>query len=57
MQPVLLRARPTACLERKRLCDQEIDYLRQVERVTDAATAIKANTFQPARQSRVKRGV
>src|SRR5947209_12839930 len=45
--PVLLRARLTACLERKRLRDQEIDYLQQVERVTDAAAAIKANTFQP----------
>jgi DNA-binding response OmpR family regulator len=45
--PVLLRARLTACLERKRLRDQEIDYLHQVGRVTAAAAAIKANTFQP----------
>jgi CheY-like chemotaxis protein len=45
--PVLLRARLTACLERKRLRDQEIDYLQQVGRVTAAAAAIKANTFQP----------
>jgi two-component system cell cycle response regulator len=42
----LLRARLTACLERKRLRDQEIDYLQQVGRVTAAAAAIKANTFQ-----------
>jgi PleD family two-component response regulator len=27
---VLLRARLTACLERKRLRDQEVDYLQQV---------------------------
>jgi DNA-binding response OmpR family regulator len=45
--PVLLRARLTACLERKRLRDQEIDYLQQVGLVTAAAAAIKANTFQP----------
>src|SRR5947209_2301763 len=44
--PVLLRARLSACLERKRLRDQEIDYLQQVGRVTTAAAAIKANTFQ-----------
>src|SRR5438552_11440090 len=44
--PVLLRARLTACLERKWLRDQEIDYLHQVWRVTAAAAAIKNNTFQ-----------
>ena len=43
--PVLLRARIAACLERKQLRDQEIDYLQQVGRVTAAATAIKANSF------------
>jgi two-component system, cell cycle response regulator len=44
--PVLLRARLTACLERKRLRDQEVDYLHQVGCVTAAAAAIKANTFE-----------
>jgi DNA-binding response OmpR family regulator len=44
--PVLLRARLTACLERKRLRDQEIDYLQQVGRVTAAAAAIKNDTFK-----------
>src|SRR3989440_5942995 len=44
--PVLLRARLTACLERKWLRDQEVDYLHQVGRVTAAAVAIKNNTFQ-----------
>src|SRR5436190_11482437 len=39
--PVPLRARLTACLERKRLRDQEVDYLQQVGRVTAAAAAIK----------------
>jgi DNA-binding response OmpR family regulator len=44
--PVLLRARLTACLERKWLRDQEIDYLQQVGRVTAAAAAIKNDTFK-----------
>ena len=44
--PVLLRARLSACLERKWLRDQEIDYLQQVGRVTAAAAAIQANSFQ-----------
>jgi len=44
--PVLLRARLNACLERKRLRDQEIDYLQQVDRVTAAAAAVRAGTFQ-----------
>src|SRR5437764_11170143 len=45
--PVVLRARLIACLERKRLRDQEVDYLQQVDRVTAAAAGIQANTFQP----------
>src|SRR5207245_4534465 len=53
--PVLLRARLTACLERKRLRDQEVDYLQQVGRVTAAAAAIKANTFQPENLDEVAR--
>ena len=47
VHPVLLRTRLGACLERKWLRDQKIDYLQQVERVTAAATAIKANSFEP----------
>src|SRR5512143_3789294 len=43
--PVLLRARIGACLEKKRLRDQEVDYLRNVARVTDAAAAVEAGTF------------
>ena len=45
--PVLLRARLAACLERKSLRDQEIDYLQQVDRVTAAAAAIKTDSYQP----------
>ena len=44
--PVLLRARLSASLERKWLRDQEVDYLQQVGRVTAAAAAIRANTFE-----------
>src|SRR5881394_3986365 len=53
--PVLLRARLTACLERKWLRDQEVDYLQQVGRVTAAAAAIKANTFEPESLDEVTR--
>jgi DNA-binding response OmpR family regulator len=43
--PVLLKARIGACLEKKRLRDQEAEYLRQVARLTDAAVAVKLQTF------------
>ncbi len=52
---VLLRARLGACLERKRLRDQEVDYLRQVGLVTTAAAAIQANTFERASLDEVAR--
>src|SRR5205823_1967973 len=37
------------------LRDQEVDYLHQVGRVTAAAAAIKANTFQPESLDEVAR--
>src|SRR5215472_12678772 len=43
--PVLLNARISACLEKKRLRDQEVAYLQHVSRVIDAAVAVEANTF------------
>jgi two-component system cell cycle response regulator len=43
--PVLLRARVGACLERKRLRDQEVQYLRDVAEVTTAAAAVEAGQF------------
>jgi DNA-binding response OmpR family regulator len=43
--PVLLQARINAGLEKKRFRDQEVEYLRQVEMLTDAATAVEADTF------------
>jgi DNA-binding response OmpR family regulator len=44
--PVLLQARIKAGLEKKRLRDQEVEYLRQVEKLTDAALAVETNTFE-----------
>ena len=45
--PTLLKARIGACLEKKRLTDQEILYLQQVERLTTAAAAVEMKTFNP----------
>jgi CheY-like chemotaxis protein len=44
---VLLQARIGACLEKKRLRDQEIAYLRDVAHVTDAAAGVEAGEFNP----------
>ncbi|MFN2564980.1 MAG: protein kinase [Gemmatimonadaceae bacterium] len=46
-EPALLRARIGACLEKKRLRDAEVEYLREVERVIEAATAVEAGTYEP----------
>lgn len=43
--PLLLRARLGACLEKKRLRDQEVEYLQQVAQVTAAAAAVEAGQF------------
>jgi serine/threonine-protein kinase len=45
--PVLLRARIGASLEKKRWHDREADYLRQVTRVIEAASAVELGTYQP----------
>lgn len=45
--PTLLHARANACLEKKRLRDQEIEYLRHVSELTAAAAAVEANEFDP----------
>jgi DNA-binding response OmpR family regulator len=44
---VLLRARVGACLEKKRLRDQELEYLRNVAAVTEAAAAVESGSFDP----------
>jgi len=43
--PMLLRARIGASLEKKRLRDQEVEYLQQVALVTDAAAAVEEGQF------------
>ena len=45
--PVLFQARVNACLEKKRLRDLEIEYLRQVAQLTDAANLLEAEDFAP----------
>lgn len=45
--PVLLHARLNASLAAKRLHDQELEYLQNVTRLTDAAAAVEAETFDP----------
>ena len=45
--PVLLRARIGVSLEKKRWHDREADYLRQVTRVIEAASAVEVGTYAP----------
>jgi CheY-like chemotaxis protein len=44
--PVLLRARISASLEKKRLHDVELEYIRQVGRVIEAATAVEQGGYR-----------
>ena len=44
--PVLLKARIGACLEKKRLRDRELAYLRDVERVIGAARAVESGAYR-----------
>jgi CheY-like chemotaxis protein len=45
--PVLLRARINASLEKKRLRDQEVEYLHEVNRVIEAAAAVEEGKYRP----------
>jgi signal transduction histidine kinase len=45
--PVLLKARIEASLEKKRWRNQELEYLHQVSQLTDAAAAVETETFDP----------
>jgi len=47
VDPVLLHARINASLATKRLRDQELEYLRNVACLTDAAAAVETETFHP----------
>lgn len=51
--PVLLRARIGASLEKKRLRNHELQYLQQVAQLTAAAASVEAETFDPASLSDV----
>ena len=45
--PVFLKARVVTSLEKKRFRDQELEYLRQVDRLTDAAASLENDSFDP----------
>jgi two-component system cell cycle response regulator len=47
-EPVLLHARISSSLEKKHFRDQELDYLRQVDRMTGAAAAVDEDRFEPS---------
>ncbi len=47
--PVLLKARVGAGLERKRLRDKELEYLHQVDRLAAASGVVEGKEFDPAR--------
>jgi CheY-like chemotaxis protein/tRNA A-37 threonylcarbamoyl transferase component Bud32 len=53
--PVLLRARINASLEKKRLRDQEVEYLREVNRVIAAAAAVEGGRYRPGSLAEVTR--
>lgn len=47
--PVLLKARIDSSLEKKRNRDRELEYLQQVNRLTDAATILEKELVNPKR--------
>lgn len=49
----LLHARISASLDKKKFRDREIEYLHNVERLTDAAVAVENETFDAAQLSQV----
>lgn len=51
--PILLRARVGACLEKKRLRDHEVRYLQDVAQVTSAAAAVETEAFHSGMLSAV----
>jgi len=53
--PVLLQARVSACVDKKRRRDKEIEYLEQVGRLIHAAAAVEAHQFEPDSLAEVAR--
>lgn len=52
-EPMLLQARVRAALERKRMRDLEIDYLRRVGELTAAAQAVEREVYVPGSLGRL----
>ncbi len=46
-EPLLLQARVSTCIEKKRLRDIEREYLRRVAKLTRAAAALESGKFNP----------
>jgi CheY-like chemotaxis protein/tRNA A-37 threonylcarbamoyl transferase component Bud32 len=53
--PVLLRARINASLDKKRMRDQEVEYLHEVNRVIEAAAAVEGGHYRPGALAEVTR--
>ncbi|MGH7590701.1 MAG: protein kinase domain-containing protein, partial [Gemmatimonadales bacterium] len=53
--PVILGARASASVEKKRLRNLEVDYLKQVDRVAEAATAVERGSYVPGALAEVAR--
>jgi len=53
--PVLLRARISASLDKKRMRDQEVEYLHEVNRVIEAAAAVEGGHYRPGALAEVTR--
>jgi len=51
-EPVLLRARITASLDKKRLRDREKEYLREVKAIASAASAVEDGRYESATLAR-----
>jgi len=51
-EPVLLRARINASLEKKRLRDREKEYIAEVKTIAEAATAVEEGRYTPASLAR-----
>jgi DNA-binding response OmpR family regulator len=46
-EPVILKARVAACLEKKRLRDAEVEVIRGLEMLAGAARSLETGTFEP----------
>ena len=43
----LFRARVTSCIDKKRLRDAELDHLRQIDKLSEAARVMESSKFRP----------